>query len=100
MKTPTRNFRKRVRALTTNEDGTLKAQYAMTTENLLTRGAVLENDTVITKEFNVNGTYSLALAVVKQIKGKDCVGKTRLKSEPYTICSPSAVIRNCDGSHG
>ena len=99
VKSPIKSFRERVRALTTNEDGTLKSQYAMTTDSLLTRGAVLENDTVIINEFNVNGITSLVLAVVTQIKGKDCVGKILLKSEPYTISSPSAVIRNCDGSH-
>ena len=77
----------------------LSTQYAMTTGDLLTRGAVLENDTVIVKSFNTNGTYSLTLAVVTQIKGTDCVGKVLIKSEPYTTDSSFAAIRTCDGSH-
>ena len=75
--TSTNNFRKLVQKLTgrltTDEDGTIRPRYTIAAGDLLTRGAVLENDTVIVKEFHVDGTYPLALAVIKQIQGKDCV---------------------------
>ena len=96
---PIINFQKRVKELTTNVDGTLKSQYTMSTSDLLTRGAVLENDTIIMKEFYVDGTYTLALAVVTQIKAEDCIGRILIESKPYTNKHSSfAVIRDCEGS--
>ena len=96
---PIHNFRKLVNSLVINEDGTLNSQYVINTGDLLTRGAVLENDTAIIKRFNVDNTYPFVLAVVNQIKGKDCVGRILVKTKPYTVNSPFAAIRNCHGNH-
>ena len=55
-------------------------------------------DTVVVKKCHAGGCYSLTLAVVEQIDGKECTGHYLAESERFSSRSTTAVVHGNDGN--